>query len=156
MRILFLLAQERALVSFQFLAKAREVQSTVYSTKTAMNTYKKLRRLFLYLLYLSTPRPAGSAKKTARLVVGVHSQVVAQLHCPLRINTVMKLTADDHQSHLENKEDWPRRFHDIVICCQVGPRKRAGSYLALFRLRIDQRIPKIRAGSNNGRISRRG
>jgi hypothetical protein len=91
MHILFWLAEERALLSFQFLVKARQVQSIVYSKKKAMNTHKKLRRFFLHLLYLSTPRPAGSAEKTARIVVGVHSQVVAQLHRPLPINIVMKL-----------------------------------------------------------------
>jgi hypothetical protein len=44
----------------------------VYSMKTAMNTYKGPRSLSQHLLYLSTPRPEGSA---GRVVVGIHSQV---------------------------------------------------------------------------------
>jgi len=109
MRILFWSAQERVLLSFHFLAKARQVQSIVYSKETGMNTYKKFRRFFLHLLHLSTPRPA---EKTAGVVVGVHSQVVGRLHCPLRIDIVTMITIN----HPRKQGDvQPRRLHDIVI-----------------------------------------
>ena len=62
----------------------------VYPTKTAMNTYKGPRRFFLRLLYLSTPRPAGSA---GRVVVRIHSQIFLGLHRPLRINIKLWTTA---------------------------------------------------------------
>ena len=81
MRMLFWLA--RAWVSFQFLEGARQVQSMGYSKKTVMKTYKGLRSFLLPLLYLPTPRPEGSAEKTASVVFGVHNQVVVRLHCPL-------------------------------------------------------------------------
>ena len=73
MHILFWLAQALALVSSQFLEKAKHVQSMVYSKEMEMNTYKGLRRFFLHLLYFFTPRPAGSAEERAGVVIVVHS-----------------------------------------------------------------------------------
>jgi len=104
-RILFWLAEELALVSFHFLAEARQVQSMVYSKKTGMNTYKKLRRFFLHFLHLSTPRPAGSAEKTAGVVFWVHSQVVGRLHCPLRIDIVTMITINHTRKQGEVSRD---------------------------------------------------
>ena len=111
MRILFWLAETRALVSLHFLLEvAMQIQSMVYSKNTAMNTYKglQIRHFFLHLLYLSTPRPAGRAKKTARIVVRVHSQVVVRLYFPLRINIVMKLGRPSIPHPPEKQEVLPK------------------------------------------------
>ena len=119
MHILSWLAEDRPLVSFHLLAKARQVQSVVYPMKTTMCTYKRVYHFFLYffyllyllcllyflcLLYLSTPRPPGTTGKTARVVVRIHNQVVVGgLHRPLPNNEIQdglinKDLIMDHQS----------------------------------------------------------